>query len=1543
MVARRAGADQALVRIRDLAGRPRGTGFLADAHGTLVTSHETVDGLARLVLYAPGDRTFLVDAEAVTALPEADLALVRTEGLGVPPLPVAAAGTIEPDAAVRLRVRDWLTARVVGSATVTYTATDRFHLLGTALELTLETGAARRRGRVPSVDMELGGEAAGGPVLDARTGAVVAVVGTALHAGHRAGGFAVPLRAAAAADPGGPLAALLDRNAATVPAYGRDLNLAGALQLTATSAGSAGGPRAWRAPGAAESPVERPRTRREFERFAQGEALVLGLVGDAGTGRTTELAALAARRARGPEPAPTVWLRGADLSAGDGSVREAVARALRAAGRVVTASAGPAGTVGDASAVTPEDVAGLARAAGRPLFVLLDGPEEMPPRLAHRLAEWTAATARWLREADARLVVACRPEHWERAGALFPDHALHRPRRAVSVPPGAPARTLPDCVRLGELSPRQAEHLRERYGLPAGSLAERDARHPLALRLLAEVRAALPGAPGAVGDGSGGGDGGAGEGAAAGAGYRGDGGAGDGAAAGAGHSGDGGAGDGEAAGADRRADGRTGRAPEPEEPPPDRCEIFAAYLDLVCLRVAVRLAAAERPPRRGTAVRRLAARVAGQVHEAARRCLGPGQGELDRDSFEEIFPWRTGWASAVLSEGLLVPAGGGYRFAHEEFADWLEGLHLDLDAALYALVHRWYDPEVIAAPSPRNGFRPQPEATPPAGAGTDAAPAGGGAGGGPGGGSDGGPGARSGEGARGPVGPGRLPSRPPSAPVNAEHVPPPPGSAAASVWEEAVAGEPDGAGGGGGRAGRVGGSGRIPVPRHRIGPVVQALLLLSRRAGPGALVRRLRDLIDALDHLAACVPSPPADASWWAAHLLGEVLLRVPDAGAYREVLEPLADRITQRSIEQGGFTSGARPPTPPSPPSPPPPGTASETPRGAPSGYPLDTPGWIGPTTCPGAVGRPLGPAAVRPPGGYRAPGGRGGPRPPHPLGALAEFGPWFWLRLPLTTADRVDLLRRLIPADAPPAPSGNGTARRAADRFLGAVAGLLRADPCGVQPLLCRWFTDERPLAVSAPPDELDLRPTVAAAAQALLHTHRLRAVDDLVEALVESAHPRADELLTALAEDEPSAVCRAVDRWAHDERTERHVAAAAYGLQAVRWVGTEVDRELLRYSALTLLDRPADCTLHGAALALLVRDPATRARHLPQALARFAAGDPHLPPITLVPALETHPEPVLTVLQARLYEPGEGVGEVLRALAEIGAPALARRAAALVRELVERRPSAARYAAEFVDRRLEQGPSARAVLFPLVVGLLRRQPAQVRHALAPVLAAPGTAVSRPLRQELLDVLLERERYGGDDPYSGDDPYGGYEPGGAGCGNAAVLDALLRAAAEGAADRGEARSRDLVHRIGALMVRTPEGAACFDRRLVQLAREVPGFARLVRGWLEDAPTEWAAVVGPGARRECEVLAGNSLLWPREPPEAVTVPVRRRLRQHPRGRTAGRADERPGEWPDERPGEWPGGPQGGRVGRRTEWAEGRPVEWPGGRAGEWTADQRGR
>ncbi|WP_181361955.1 trypsin-like peptidase domain-containing protein, partial [Streptomyces sp. MA5143a] len=499
----RAARDEVLVRVADPAGRPRGTGFVADHHGTVVTSHEAVDGLARIVLHTTGDRTCVVTSDAVTPLPSLDLALIRAEGLRVDPLPLAPGHEVEVGAYVRIAAAGWREARVLGTADVTYTAPDGFHLLPGALELAIGTAGSEA--------LRPGGGAAGGPVLDMTTGTVVGVLGTALEAPHRSTGFAVPLSGWRAVP---PLADLLARNAATVPAYGTDLNLAGVLELTATTVGS-DGPRPPAGPSAAVTaePVERAASVREFADFTDGPATVLGLVGAPGSGRTTALAALAARRARGPEPTPTLWLRGADLLADDGSVADAARRSLERAGRIVAASPGtgtstapddPFGAVvdpfgcvagqpvaggrydGALGDIRPERLARLASQEGRPLLLLLDGPEEMPPALAHRLAEWTDGTVAWLRANGARLVVACRAEYWEQAGAQFPPEALH------GGGPEGEGRSLPPCVRLGELTESEARRARLRYGIPQGALAGADARHPLTLRLLSEVRAALP-------------------------------------------------------------------------------------------------------------------------------------------------------------------------------------------------------------------------------------------------------------------------------------------------------------------------------------------------------------------------------------------------------------------------------------------------------------------------------------------------------------------------------------------------------------------------------------------------------------------------------------------------------------------------------------------------------------------------------------------------------------------------------------------------------------------------------------------------------------------------------------------------------------------------------------------------------------------------------------------------------------------------------------------------------------------------------------------
>ncbi|MFG3229149.1 serine protease [Kitasatospora sp. NPDC048194] len=1156
-----------LLRIRDLNGRLHGLGFVADPHGGVLTAHESVAGLGRVVLHTPGGQTRVLGPDSVVLLPEHGLALLRTDGVGglpVPPLPVAAVGAGHEVLLPALTGQDERIAVLrCGLLGVTGAVYGGHPLAGVLLlDVPVVGGAA-----VPP----------GSPVLDARSGAVVAVTAPCLR-GPQYGGALPAVPAGGGRVVAEALAEVLARNAAAVPAYGRALNLAGVLRLTAAQLAAAGaGPD--RVAGLAADRVDRP------DGLSGDEltATVTALVGAPGSGRSTELAALAVRRSGGARPLPTLWLRGADLRADDRSLAEPVERALAAAAAELGIPA-PA----------PEPVAALCAAAGRPLLVVLDGPEEAPADLGPR---WLRGAGQWLTGCGARLLTACGEEVWERLAAEpwgsgadglrylaepgpAGDLASAPTVRLDGAGPGAPSLA---GHRLGPLPAEAAERVRRRYGLPPGRPpAAEDARHPLAVRLAGELW-----------------------------------------------------------------------AQGVHDQPVRRSELFGAHLDLRCLRVAQRLAGDGRPRRpgahrRGAArpagpdhgrVRRLAAAVAGRVHEAARRMLGGEPGGLRRRTFEELFPAEGGWATAVLAEGLFVPAGPGYRFAHGEFADWLQGQHLDLDAALRLLLGE------------------------------------------------------------------------------AEDTPAPPGT------------------------------GTNSVPRHRIGPVAAALRRVAETWGAPALDPWLHRIWRALD-----LRPPGSEPAWWAARLLVAGLAASPDPAEHRALLEQLAGRIAERAAAGGGEA-----------------------------------------------------------------------------LGTTARFGPAFWTGLGLPVETELALLRRLVVADGP------------AQRFLGAVAERLRADPVAVFPLLCAWFDDPRPLPGRSGGSVADL-------AHDLLYVHRWLALDELADALADAAHPRADALLTVLAAEEPSALCRAVDRWSHDRRPERHVAAAVHALRTAPYAAG-AGAELLRFAALTLLAREDEPGLHGAALALLVGDGASRAEHLDAALARYRAGDDaFLTPWALAPALESDPEPVLAAFADRLAAPGAATAETLRVLADARGAAAARHGAELAARLLRRQPElSGPVAVDYVGRKLARaavdGPAVRLELRVLLGAALAARTASARRPFAEVLSVPvADPAADALRCELLDALLAAET----------DPE--------------VLTAAVAGLAEHCAAENPARAR-------AVLARATPGLADADELLVRCAGRSAAFAQLIAQWPRDAaPT---APDGPRlARMRALVAAGRDPQYAAAEAER-TVPVR--------------------------------------------------------------------
>lgn len=1001
------GMAEGLLRICGPDGLVRGLGFVADRQGSVLTAQQAVAGLEHLVLHLPGGQTRVLGADCVQEFPGSGLAVLRTESVGGLPLAPSA-------------ITDGIGSGLVSVSQLSAGIWELVQIQGGVRGVTAD-GALL-------LDLpQLGGRVTpGAPVLDAETGVVLGV----LVAGSE-GVRALPVTGAA-------LLELRSRNAVAVPAYGRALNLGGALELCSVQLGSASaGP--GRIADLAADRVDRP----DGLTGEEPQAAISVLVGAPGSGRSTELAALAVRRASGRQPLPTVWLRGADLAPDDPTPADPLERQLA--------------RVADLLGVPAPDLPGLLRLceeAGRPLLVLLDAPEEAP----------FAVTGEWLAAAGVRVLMACRPESWN--GAL--GAAVHG---------------------LGPLPAEAAVRVARRYGAPEVG------GHPLSLRLAGEVGAGV-----------------------------------------------------------------------------ERHRLYPAYLELCCARVA-RLLLAEAGSRRPGAHRRgamsvppvtedqeqLARAVSDRVQEAARRMLDTGHGTLDAADFAVLFPSEGGWAGAVLAERLFVPAGAGYRFAHEDLADWLQGGQVDLDAALQLL---------LGDPAPAAGL-----------------PAGG-------------------------------------------------------------------------------------VPRHRVGVMAWALRRIGERHGSDGVDPWLWRLWRGMETAAG------PEQAWWARQLLLTGLADTPDLTAHRPLLEWIAER-------------------------------------------------------------------------------GGGG------------LGPGFWAGLPVPPAQRLELLRRLVATD---------------QEARAAVAELLRADPRGVIPLLCGWFGETRGSAAA------DL-------AHDLLLAHRRLAVDDLTESLAIAAHPRADALLAELAVQEPSALCRAVDRWSHDPRPEWHVAAAVHALRVAPYA-TGTGADLLRHAAGVLLAREEEPALHGAALALLVREPGTRQRHLSAALAAYRRDDPFVTAEALAPVLATDPEPVLAAFRLRLAAPGGAVAEVFRVLARQEPSVLLRPGLELAAELLHQRPERSGQVAEYLTTLLDGGQEPELLLAEVAA-----RPPGLRRVLALLLTDPA----RPVR--LLETLLAVER----------DPE--------------VLVPVVERLADHCQGQLEATTRQLIRLVA------DAGAAEVEAALVRGAGRSASFARLLADWPGDEP----------------------------------------------------------------------------------------------------------
>ena len=311
----------------------------------------------------------------------------------------------------------------------------------------------------------------GGPLVDLASGAIAGlaasefseVLGTGPSRAPGFAGFAVPL---SSAFEGGLKASLL-RSEATVARFGPKPNKLGALRSFDNSAAEArlyAETRLRYVPGRM---VDRGQLLDIVSAFLESDRLILPVVGESGTGKTTFIQGMLRSsdrpcllaRCAGLEPGANL---AAMLSAALGLDR-AVSPAIRASGL-------------EASAL-----------ASGPGLLLLDGLNELSSSIDWQGKKLGLELGDLLRAIGWKAVITSRLTAWENAQASFDYEALYLLQPHGSDEDDRIAEAAP--ARLGDFSAVEREEFLELNGIP-GSAGARDIRNPLTLTLSAARGAA---------------------------------------------------------------------------------------------------------------------------------------------------------------------------------------------------------------------------------------------------------------------------------------------------------------------------------------------------------------------------------------------------------------------------------------------------------------------------------------------------------------------------------------------------------------------------------------------------------------------------------------------------------------------------------------------------------------------------------------------------------------------------------------------------------------------------------------------------------------------------------------------------------------------------------------------------------------------------------------------------------------------------------------------------------------------------------------------